>query len=680
MDNQQLKALGIDVGNYNIKSLFNEANTKSKKGSLERVKAVLKIYSSWINNQRDKNASDDYKNVNIYDLINNQLSPYYNFAQVQVDYQYIMSHPGILGYDNVDDVNDDEKDAEPQQDLAVYQSAVYNNNSLLLQANKKAAVDEARDGDDIYDATSDFIEDRHDRKKEYYTRFSNKLSGLFFTDNKSLFSNDISGESATKMAVAQQILDSIHSFIYHSIRIDVNELIRDQEEEIMDDEDCHDYVAEKVINTMERIRNSNKRFRARSNRDGNGTISKFVTSNEYHACFKEDKEESKEGLDGEDTTLQERIVCFVDGLFVEYAKSGVYPFSAAKVAALVLPEGYDTDAMCYDLFDESLGSNIRSFIGNCAENDADAALMNRICTSHYQKYVDAQSEYSVSYRMFYWPYYKNNQDTVNILFKREDGQQMIDSNENYRLCDWYIPAKHANFKQEIITNTTAPFSITDWNQIRAKSEEKLAGWSECQGVRKLVVGDGVPKNHKNKWLKPYGIADGTLITIDHIMSLLFYCNYTAQSYELSATYRRIYWNETDNSMKQRHSNLAHWARLLREVVDCFGYLVKSAPKRETMYYHGISRQLLFRGCTFHCFGPISTTTGLYIYNYMFVGTFHETQCKQKEKSHLVDLLKKKEWLLISGKELDILVDVPLSSIVSIGATLLKRMRGFCWVI
>ena len=98
MDNQQLKTLGIDAGHYNVKSLFNKTNVKSKKQTLERVKAILKIYSSWImNNQQYGNT-----NINIYDLINSQLSPYYNFKKFQIDYQYIMSHRQLLGYDNID--------------------------------------------------------------------------------------------------------------------------------------------------------------------------------------------------------------------------------------------------------------------------------------------------------------------------------------------------------------------------------------------------------------------------------------------------------------------------------------------------------------------------------------------------------------------------------------------------
>ena len=157
MDNEELKALGIDAGHYDIKSLFNDHNSKSKQQTLKRVKAILKIYS-WINNNRRSDTGSNKQIINIYDLINTQLSPNYTFIRFQIDYQYIMLHQDLLGYDNVNDnVNDNGIDAQSQQDIAAYQAAVYNNNSLLLKADKISddETEEICNGDTCY------IEDRH---------------------------------------------------------------------------------------------------------------------------------------------------------------------------------------------------------------------------------------------------------------------------------------------------------------------------------------------------------------------------------------------------------------------------------------------------------------------------------------------------------------------------------------
>ena len=98
-------------------------------------------------------------------------------------------------------------------------------------------------------------------------------------------------------------------------------------------------------------------------------------------------------------------------------------------------------------------------------------------------------------------------------------------------------------------------------------------------------------------------------------SILFYTNYSVQSYELSATFRRIFWNETDKSLKKRHSIFVNWARLLRETVECFGNTMQySYP---SVYYHGIGQEMLFRGTNFNIYGPLSTTAGIYVYILLF---------------------------------------------------------------
>ena len=75
------------------------------------------------------------------------------------------------------------------------------------------------------------------------------------------------------------------------------------------------------------------------------------------------------------------------------------------------------------------------------------------------------------------------------------------------------------------------------------------------------------KNIKSKYFTyEYGIEFNTPITLNHIMSLVFYTDYTVLSTIVSSTFRRLN-NETDNEWKNRHSQFANIARLLRESVE-----------------------------------------------------------------------------------------------------------------
>eukprot|EP01084_Bolivina_argentea_P213989 363322_1 len=103
------------------------------------------------------------------------------------------------------------------------------------------------------------------------------------------------------------------------------------------------------------------------------------------------------------------------------------------------------------------------------------------------------------------------------------------------------------------------------------------------------------------------------------MSILFYCNFSSQQYELSATFRRIYWNESDEALKKRHSYFANWSRLLRETVECFGTMMGKSPVK--IFYHGISKEMIFQSVKFCIYGPLSTTADFQIAH----GTFAKTE-------------------------------------------------------
>ncbi len=113
----------------------------------------------------------------------------------------------------------------------------------------------------------------------------------------------------------------------------------------------------------------------------------------------------------------------------------------------------------------------------------------------------------------------------------------------------------------------------------------------------------------NAWSRLYGISAKDVIGINHVMSVLFYCNFSDHCYEFSASFRRIYWNETDQSLKKRHSEFAQWAKLLRETIECYGISMKTSA--EKMYYHGLGKEMLFQSTKFHICGPFSTTSRLF---------------------------------------------------------------------
>ena len=95
-----------------------------------------------------------------------------------------------------------------------------------------------------------------------------------------------------------------------------------------------------------------------------------------------------------------------------------------------------------------------------------------------------------------------------------------------------------------------------------------------------------------------------------------YTNFTKQSYLFSKTFRKTEIFQSDRVLKKRHSEVANWAKYLRELVEAFGESMGSS-KHIDIFYHGINSSMIFHGTSLKLHGPVSTTTGLYIL-YLFV--------------------------------------------------------------
>lgn len=193
---------------------------------------------------------------------------------------------------------------------------------------------------------------------------------------------------------------------------------------------------------------------------------------------------------------------------------------------------------------------------------------------------------------------------MNIILTTE-ANNLVEGNDGYRLMDWYIDRRYDNFKDEMLNNKTAPISLDEWNSTRTKTMQKYESWKvypdwplKCGfGHLDEETGQEGDGGTGHGWFRLYGIPKYVSITIQHLMALLFYCNYTFHQNKLTATYRRIYWNETDKSLKRRHAEFHWWGRLLRELVECFGIDMRFAKK--STFYHGINVELLFQSTYFH---------------------------------------------------------------------------------
>ena len=561
-----MKSLGIDTGHYNIEQLFNGTNVNKNKYCLERVQCISLIYYSWvqIKNEQRKNSNEI---ADIYDIIDKSVSKSYSFNHFVKDYKYIMNNSReILSF------SDETKESD----------------SYICKGDKC------------------FIGLRHERDR---SKFSKQT---FFIQK----SNELSDESAhIRSMVTQQILDSSHAYLYHTLRLNTK-AIRDRIEQKVNDNNisdisdvlklCKDNVS---IEFRKYLETKKKDARFRNNQEKTQEFSKFVTTKMTTTAAV-----GKQGSKDENMC---DTVCFLGGLLDEMVTYKVHNLVIRDFYEHLESEEWDTDALVMDYANIDIQKDNLIRYGVWSDNKSQIKnvfqfLSNKYSTKYSMKlfdeyltvFLNANTQYSSGIRFWYWEYYKNITDTVNVLFKRPDGQSFVESNTGYRICDWFIAAKFASFKEEMFENG---FCTEEWMETYEKAQRKYEVWKEDDNEE--IMCEWQPYKVSNKWSVAYGLKKGEPITISHLMCVLFYTNYTKQSFDFSSSFRRQTWNESDVSLKRRHARFACWARLLRETVECYGENMKYS-KVET-FYHGIGKELIFEGTQFNICGPLSTTAGLY---------------------------------------------------------------------
>eukprot|EP01084_Bolivina_argentea_P213446 362511_1 len=93
---------------------------------------------------------------------------------------------------------------------------------------------------------------------------------------------------------------------------------------------------------------------------------------------------------------------------------------------------------------------------------------------------------------------------------------------------------------------------------------------------------------------------------------MVYCNYDKLQREFTMSFRHKNETETDQEMKERHRNFAHFGRLLRECIECYGTFKKD-PDYFLKYitlYHGVNGNFFFSSLDAYIKGPVSTTTDI----------------------------------------------------------------------
>ena len=582
---------------FDLDALFSEQAISTKRHCVGRIRFVLTVYTQWIrfnemrrNEDRINLEDDRYReHIDILDLIDNGLPGTYRFENVLIDFNHILRDSDLLKWRDIDD------------GASWFESECSDPDCFILR--------------------------RHQRPKDWYSLNGDNMDSLFFAEN---------GDDGRRGVAVQQCLDSVHFYLEHRESIGIQQMAEGMPSDpesadngLRPDVDlealCKDRLAIALDREMLRRRDSGSGLGPLRNRGiGAEQFSKFVITNHWTAAptvtlasssdeksVENTEEMLLEGLWSDEVGPHyfETDDCFIEQLGVELLVNGLDVHSLSNLRRFLQSEYFDTDSVIADL--QGIGSessSIRKLLDLPSWSD-----LHRVIADFVHLYRSKAHQHTVGFRFYYWPYFREN----NAAFHQFPNRSLCDGNPGYVLSDWFVAPKYSSFKSEILSNPKSGFSRNDWAETMAKATMKWSAYRQDPHHRPLICGVGKDRNGRilamkeaaaTQWHTVYGVKAGHTATIPHLMALLFYSNYPAASRQFLASFRKTVWNETDFSLKQRHSSFAVQGRLLRELVECFGGTMSQCAVK--LFYCGMDCRLALKSTAFNYHGPLSTTSGL----------------------------------------------------------------------
>eukprot|EP01083_Nonionella_stella_P268033 905732_1 len=160
--------------------------------------------------------------------------------------------------------------------------------------------------------------------------------------------------------------------------------------------------------------------------------------------------------------------------------------------------------------------------------------------------------FSIGYRFYYWKHYQN------IMHQELEQKYVHNDHSGYEPHQLFVQAKYPNLKDELLTSKAISLDAHTFAKLMRKAEAMV-----------LTKEARLLKAAENQLLR-YGIKPGSPIELEHLMSIILYCDYTKLCTAFSASFRRLQHYEHIEMTIRRNAEYANWSRRLREVVELYG--------------------------------------------------------------------------------------------------------------
>eukprot|EP01084_Bolivina_argentea_P185180 319353_1 len=268
-----------------------------------------------------------------------------------------------------------------------------------------------------------------------------------------------------------------------------------------------------------------------------------------------EKQSSKFNLTIQPQSVQE--MTFLDDLYsqIREVNNGLIP---QLFKHFISSESYDSDAICDDInqcvYTNSTETNLLYLL------ESNKNIINCIKQNILRKKVISYT-FSTGFIFQYWEWYKNMDNDDEQETKDQSWHNMNDYG-GYKLKELYIKPRYESFKDELRNYSAKEMTINMYeNYVLPKASAYLQ--TNTVKAMKCLAAWIDEKLH-------YGIDKDNPITLNHLLSIILYCDFSLLCTSFSSTFRKLFPSETLNSAKKRNQKYWYLSKYLRETVQYFG--------------------------------------------------------------------------------------------------------------
>ena len=196
---------------------------------------------------------------------------------------------------------------------------------------------------------------------------------------------------------------------------------------------------------------------------------------------------------------------------------------------------------------------------------------------------------------FYWDYYQNITEIQHELAWN------VNDFGGYKICDLYVNKKYNNYKNEILNY----INIKIYKKLVYGKALKYLYSKKIRGMKPNMLCTDCIWNACH-----YGINKEESPNINHIQSVIMYCDFSDYCTKFSESFRAIEPFESLLSIKERNSEFFWQSKSLREMVECYGAFGHIKYYNSGPFYCGLNILMIMPEFSLRLFSPTSTSKNI----------------------------------------------------------------------